>query len=55
VHEEHDIANNTLFGPTGLDAPCPYGTDSGHLEQPLGSLLDDVEHRRVEGLDEFAA
>ena len=38
-----------LLRPAGDDPRRPLGADAGHLAQPLGLLLDEVEHRLAEG------
>ena len=54
VQEQHDLADHLLLGPASLDAGGTLGPDAGHLLQPLGCLLDGVEHGLAERLDQLA-
>ena len=44
----NDLAHHLLFGPAGDDAGCALGADAAHLAQPIGLLLDYVEHLLAE-------
>ena len=48
VQEQHDLADHLLLGPAGDDARRALGADAAHLAQPVGLLLDDVEHLLAE-------
>jgi len=48
VQEQHDLAHHLLFGPAGDDAGRALGADAAHLAQPIGLLLDYVEHLLAE-------
>ena len=52
VQEQHDLADDLLVRPAPDDAPGALGADPVHLAQPLGLLLDDVEHGLAEGRDQ---
>ena len=52
VQEQHDLPDHLLVRPAPDDAPGALGADPGHLAQPLGLLLDDVEHALAEGRDQ---
>src|SRR5258707_2907764 len=44
VQEDHDLADDLLFGPSIGDALGTYQANASHLAQALGLLLDRVEH-----------
>jgi hypothetical protein len=44
VQEHHDLAHDLLFRPRVPDALGAHRADALDLTQPLGRLLDDVEH-----------
>jgi hypothetical protein len=48
-----DRADHLRLGPAVLDALGALGADAGDLAQALGILLDGVEHRLGEGLDQL--
>jgi hypothetical protein len=48
-----DRADHLRLGPAVLDALGALGADAGDLAQALGVLLDGVEHRLAEGLDQL--
>jgi hypothetical protein len=48
-----DRADHLRLGPAVLDALGALGADAGDLAQALGVLLDGVEHRLGEGLDQL--
>ena len=43
VQEDHDLAHDLLLGPGVGDPLRPHRADPGHLAQPFGLALDDVE------------
>ena len=51
VQEDHDLAHDLLLGPGAGDALGAHRADAGHLAQPIGLGLDDVEHLLAERLD----
>ena len=51
VQEDHDLPHDLLFGPGIGDALGTDGADAGHLSQPIGLGLDDIEHLLAERLD----
>ena len=51
VQEDHDLAHDLLLGPGVGDALGAHRADAGHLAQPVGLGLDDVEHLLAERLD----
>jgi hypothetical protein len=53
VQEQHDLADHLLLGPTFLDALGALGADAGDLAQALRALLDGVERRLAEGVDQL--
>ena len=48
MEEHHDLADDLLLGPGVGDALRPHPADAGHLAQPLGFRLDDIEHLLAE-------
>jgi hypothetical protein len=54
VQEDHDAANDLLVGPAGGDLSGADFADARNFAKPFGRLLDDVEHRRAEGLHQLA-
>jgi len=55
VQEHHDLGDDLLVGPAGGDLAGELVADAGDLAQPLGRLLDDLEHVLAEGLHERPA
>ena len=53
VQDQPDRADHLRLGPALLDALGALGADAGDLPQALRALLDDVEHRLAEGLDQL--
>ena len=51
VQEDHDLADDLLLGPGVGDPFGANGADAGHLAQPFGLGLDDVEDLLPERLD----
>jgi hypothetical protein len=54
VQEDHDAANDLLVGPAGGDPSGADFADAGNFAETLWRLLDDVKHRRTEGLHQLA-
>jgi len=48
VQEDHDLADDLLFGPSIGDALGTYQANASHLAQALGLRLDRVEHLLAE-------
>ena len=48
MQEQHDLPDHLLLRPAGDDPGRALGADTGHLLQPLGLLLDEIEHRLAE-------
>src|ERR1700730_9452217 len=48
VQEDHDLADDLLFGPGIGDALGTYQANASHLAQALGLRLDRVEHLLTE-------
>ncbi len=53
VEEDHDLANDLLFGPGGLDLVAAGRSDALDFAQTDGTVLDDVEDLFAEFVDEF--
>jgi hypothetical protein len=53
VQDQPDRADHLRLGPALLDALGALGADAGDLAQALRALLDGVEHRLAEGLDQL--
>src|SRR5674476_185813 len=51
VQENHDLADDLLFGPSVCDALGAHQTNTSHLAQPVGLNLDDIEHLFAERPD----
>src|ERR1019366_2467828 len=51
VQENHDLADDLLFGPGVCDALGAHQTNASHLAQPVGLSLDDIEDLLAERLD----
>src|SRR5437763_8495809 len=53
MEEQHDLADDLLFGPAGNDLPGAFWADAGHLAQTRGLLLDNLEHAFSKSTDEL--
>src|ERR1044071_960917 len=53
MEEQHDLADDLLFGPAGDDLSCTLGADAGHFAQTRRLLLDNFEHLLAEGTGEL--
>src|ERR1700737_4195574 len=53
VQEDHDLADDLLFGPGIGDALGTYQANASHLAQALGLRLDRVEHLLAESAHEL--
>ncbi len=49
MQEDHDFANDLLFGPGGCDPVGPNRADARYLAQAFGLRLDGIEHLLTEG------
>jgi hypothetical protein len=54
MEEDHDGADDFLFGPGVLDLFAAFGSDAVDLFETRGSMFDDVEDGVAEAFDEFA-